>query len=157
MAQYHFIGGDGKTYGPYSREQIQQFMAENRVNAQTQVSTDGGAWQPVGTITELSGSAPQTGGPGQAYSPPPIQGAPIKIPNYLVHSILCTLCCCLPFGIVGIVYASKVDGLVKMGNTADALEASGKAKMWCWIGLGVGLVANIIILGLQIAAGAFSI
>ena len=46
MAQYHFIGGDGKTYGPYSREQMQQFMAENCVNANSQVSTDGGAWQP---------------------------------------------------------------------------------------------------------------
>ena len=54
MAQYHFIGGDGKTYGPYSREQIQQFMAENRVNAQTQVSADGGAWQPAGQHSELA-------------------------------------------------------------------------------------------------------
>jgi len=59
MAQYHFIGGDGKTYGPYSREQIHQFMAGNRVNAQTQVSADGGAWQPAGQHSELaSGGVP---------------------------------------------------------------------------------------------------
>ena len=60
MAQYHFIGGDGKTYGPYSQEQMQQFMAENRVNAQTQVSADGGAWQPSGQYPELAstGGAP---------------------------------------------------------------------------------------------------
>ncbi len=60
MAQYHFIGGDGKTYGPYSQEQMQQFMAENRVNAQTQVSADGGAWQPAGQYPELAstGGAP---------------------------------------------------------------------------------------------------
>lgn len=153
MAQYSFIGGDGKTYGPYSQEQMRQFMTDNRVNAQTQVSDDGSAWRAAGTIPELSGGAPQEGGPVQAYSPPPIQGAPIKVPNYLVHAILCTLCCCLPFGIVGIVYAAKVDGLANTGNTAAALEASGKAKMWCWIGLGVGLVVNIIIVGLQIAAG----
>ena len=53
MAQFHFIGGDRKTYGPYSQEQMQQFMAENRVNAQTQVSTDGGAWQPAAQYLEL--------------------------------------------------------------------------------------------------------
>ena len=59
MTQYHFIGGDEKTYGPYSQEQMQQFMAENRVNAQTQVSADGGAWQPAGQFPELtSGGAP---------------------------------------------------------------------------------------------------
>ena len=59
MAQYHFIGGDGKPYGPYSQEQMQQFMAENRVNAQSQVSTDGGAWQPAAQYPELaSGGAP---------------------------------------------------------------------------------------------------
>ncbi len=56
MAQFHFIGGDGKTYGPYSREQMQQFMAENRVNAQSQVSADGGAWQPAGQHPELAAS-----------------------------------------------------------------------------------------------------
>ena len=60
MAQYHFIGGDGKTYGPYSQEQMQPFMAENRVNAQTQVSADGGAWQPSGQYPELAGT---TGAP----------------------------------------------------------------------------------------------
>ena len=63
MAQFHFIGGDRKTYGPYSQEQMQQFMAENRVNAQTQISADGGAWQPAGQHPELaSGGAPPVPG-----------------------------------------------------------------------------------------------
>ena len=60
MTQYHFIGGDEKTYGPYSQEQMQQFMAENRVNAQTQVSADSGAWQPAAQYPELTGT---TGAP----------------------------------------------------------------------------------------------
>ncbi len=60
MAQYHFIGGDGKTYGPYSQEQMQQFMAENRVNTTSQVSADGGAWQPAAQFPEL---ASPTGAP----------------------------------------------------------------------------------------------
>jgi hypothetical protein len=59
MSQYKFIGGDGETYGPYSRDEMQQFMAENRVNSQTQVSADDGAWQTAGQLPELaSGEAP---------------------------------------------------------------------------------------------------
>tara|TARA_B110000438_G_scaffold282435_1_gene309493 strand:+ start:217 stop:837 length:621 start_codon:yes stop_codon:yes gene_type:complete len=59
MSQYKFIGGDGETYGPYSREEMQQFMAENRVNSQTRVSADDGAWQTAGQLPELaSGDAP---------------------------------------------------------------------------------------------------
>jgi hypothetical protein len=70
MAQYHFIGGDGKTYGPYSQEQMQQFMAENRVNTTSQVSADGGAWQPAGQYPEL---ASPTGAPPV----PATLGAPV--------------------------------------------------------------------------------
>ena len=45
MAQYHFIGGDGKPYGPYTLEQMKEHQAGNRLNAKTQVSVDGGGWQ----------------------------------------------------------------------------------------------------------------
>lgn len=36
---------------------------------------------------------------------------PPKPDNNLVLAIICTICCCLPLGIVGIVKASKVNGL----------------------------------------------
>jgi len=74
----------------------------------------------------------------------------VKIPNYLVQSILVTLCCCLPFGIVSIVYAAQVNGKAQAGDIQGALDASGKAKMWCWIGFGIGLVSNLIIAAFQI-------
>ena len=73
MAQYLFIGGDGKTYGPYSQEQMQQFMAENRVNAQTQVSADSGAWQPAAQYPELAGT---TGVPVPHGMPQPMAANP---------------------------------------------------------------------------------
>jgi hypothetical protein len=76
----------------------------------------------------------------------------VKIPNYLVQAILITLCCCLPLGIVSIVYAAQVNSKVQAGDIQGALDASGKAKMWCWIGFGLGLLANIIVLGFQIVA-----
>ena len=40
MANYKFIGGDGKEYGPYSAEQMRQFLSENRLVANSQVSAD---------------------------------------------------------------------------------------------------------------------
>ena len=36
---------------------------------------------------------------------------PPKPDNNMVLAIACTVCCCLPLGIVGIIKASKVNGL----------------------------------------------
>lgn len=67
-----------------------------------------------------------------------------SIPNYLVQAILTTICCCLPFGIVAIVYAAQVNGKVAAGDMAGAQAASKNAKMWCWIAFGCGIVLWII-------------
>jgi predicted RNA-binding Zn-ribbon protein involved in translation (DUF1610 family) len=61
------------------------------------------------------------------------------IPNYLVQAILVTLFCCLPFGIVAIVYAAQVNGRVQAGDIRGATSASDSAKMWCWVSFGIGL------------------
>lgn len=71
-------------------------------------------------------------------------GAPVTIPNYLVHSILCTLFCCLPLGIAAIVYAAQVNSKVAAGDIAGAREASDKAKMFCWLSFGLGLVFGLL-------------
>jgi hypothetical protein len=68
-----------------------------------------------------------------------------KIESYLVWSILATLFCCLPFGIVSIVYASGVDNKVAMGDIAGAERASKNAKMWAWISFGCGLAVYVIL------------
>ncbi|MDP7009941.1 MAG: DUF4339 domain-containing protein, partial [Verrucomicrobiota bacterium] len=53
MVKYHFIGGDGKTYGPYTVEQMRQFMAENRLDEGSQVSIDKEVFMPVSSFPEL--------------------------------------------------------------------------------------------------------
>jgi hypothetical protein len=68
----------------------------------------------------------------------------IDVPNYLAPSILVTLFCCLPFGIVAIVYAAQVNSKLQFHDHAGALEASKKAKNWCWVSFWVGL--SVIIL-----------
>jgi len=67
-----------------------------------------------------------------------------KVSNYLVQSILVTLLCCLPIGIPAIVFAAQVNSKVQGGDLDGAMASSKKAKMWCWIAFGVGLVFVIL-------------
>lgn len=71
--------------------------------------------------------------------------------TWMVESILVTLFCCLPFGIAGIVYASKVSSLFAAGNYEAALQASNDAGKWTKIGFIVGLVVGVIYLIINIS------
>jgi len=86
----------------------------------------------------------------EVHTPPP-PGALPHIKNYLVESILCTICCCLPFGIPGIVFAAQVDNKLKNGDVEGAQEASKKAKTWTLVSFITGLVLGLVSLGLNIA------
>jgi len=77
---------------------------------------------------------------------------PLKPNNWLWQSIIATVLCCLPFGIVGIVYAVKVDSNYYNGRYAEADRAAGKAKIWTLSAVGAGLL-YIIIWGLLLATG----
>lgn len=66
--------------------------------------------------------------------------APTPISNYLVQSILVTLCCCAPLGIVALVYASQVNTKLAAGDMAGAQLSAKKAKTWMWIGFALGAV-----------------
>ena len=83
-----------------------------------------------------------------------------KPKNYLVESILATLCCCLPLGIAGIVFAAQVDSKWNAGDYHGAVEAAANAKKFTLIAFGIGLVVNGLIWGINIlgiiagAAGA---
>jgi hypothetical protein len=66
------------------------------------------------------------------------------IPNNLVWAILSTLFCCLPLGVVSIIYAAKVDGLAAAGDIQGAQQASANAKKWAIISA-VALVAVAVI------------
>ena len=70
--------------------------------------------------------------------------------NYLVWAILCTVLCCLPLGIVSIVYSTKVSGLWAQGRYAEAQSASDSAKKWAIIGAIVGAVVYVIIVILYV-------
>ncbi len=68
--------------------------------------------------------------------PPPLGYPPQQPPagqapdNYLVWSILATVFCCLPFGIVAIVKSTQVSGLWAQGQYAEAQASADAAKKW---------------------------
>lgn len=64
--------------------------------------------------------------------------------NWLVESILVTVCCCLPFGIAGIIYATKVESLYYSGDYEGAEQAAKDAKKWTVIGFFGMLVPFIL-------------
>lgn len=66
-----------------------------------------------------------------------------KPSNNLVLAILSTLFCCLPFGVVSIVFASQVDNKWNSGDHAGAQEAADKAKRWAIISAVAGVVAIV--------------
>ena len=86
-----------------------------------------------------------------------LQGPPAEpteqVPNYLVWAILCTICCCVPLGIVAIVYAAQVNSKIAAGDVSGARDASDKAKIWCIVAFVSGLVVALLSVALQVAVG----
>jgi hypothetical protein len=81
--------------------------------------------------------------------------------NWLIESILVTVLCCLPFGIVGIINATKVESRFYAGDIEGAEQSAAEAKKWTIVGLAVGgvvVVAYIIlmfVIGFGTAMGNF--
>jgi hypothetical protein len=69
--RYWLSTGDGKTYGPYTLEELGQFVAEGRVHEQCHLCLEGSSqWVPAGSVVSLAAPAPPsfTGFPS---APPP--------------------------------------------------------------------------------------
>ena len=69
---------------------------------------------------------------------------PARVPNYLVQAVLMTIFCCLPFGIVSIVYAAQVNGRIASGDVQGAMQSSERAKLWAWVSFGIGIAIYAI-------------
>jgi hypothetical protein len=94
----------------------------------------------------------------QEWTPPPSSGAPASVPNYLVPAII-SIFCCLPLGVVAVIFAAQVNGKVAAGDTTGALDSAKKAKMFSFIAIGLGLAGILcyvliwVILGVGMVAG----
>lgn len=96
-------------------------------------------------------------------SPMPPQAGGVPTPNYMVWAIIVTiasLCfCCIVGtvpGIVGIVFASKVNSALDRGDFAEAKRSSDAAKLWCWIATGLCALGLLINIGMMATGGMAS-
>jgi hypothetical protein len=99
---YKIIGADGKEYGPVTTEQLQQWIADGRVNAQTRVQVAGGAgWQTAADFPELGfASAAGASGPGSAPPPLPVGQAEGQQKGMAITSFVLGLLSLLCFGLL---------------------------------------------------------
>ena len=159
MASYH-VARDGQEIGVFEQDVLSSKVADGTVRVTDLCWTSGmEKWVGVGQVLSSLGDAtPLGGGPANqnpVWSSPGGGGArPPMPPNHLVWSILVTILCCLPFGIVAIVYSSKVEPRYLAGDIVGAQQAASNAKLWCWISFGIGIAATVGFFGLGAAGSA---
>lgn len=70
-------------------------------------------------------------------------GDPSEIDSHMGLAIFSTLCCCIPTGIVAIVFASQVSKHIQNGDYEAAKKSADHAQMFCWISIILGLFCNV--------------
>lgn len=146
MKKYFYTDGTNK-FGPYTLDELKGFRITKQTKVWFEELSD---WTPAGEISELNDLFDST---------PPIinntnqnKGVPPK--NWLLESILITLFCCLPLGIVSIVNAAKVESRFYAGDILGAENAAKEAKKWVAISFWIGLICGVIYLLFLLIAGA---
>jgi Interferon-induced transmembrane protein len=113
-------------------------------------------------------SGPYQGGPyqGGPYQGGPYQGGPYSpqsaatIKTYRTQAVIVLLCCIL-FGILplitgipALIYSTRVTENITRGDFAKAVEASRRARMLCWISLGIILLMLVIFIIIGVVAAS---
>ena len=74
--------------------------------------------------------------------------------NYLVWSILVLILCCVPAGIVSLVYSTQVNSKWAQGDVVGAQNSSTRARQWAmWgaIATGVGALLYVVFVVILVA------
>lgn len=83
------------------------------------------------------------------------QIAAYDVPNHLPLSItsavLSFLCCCIPFGVIPVIFSTQVNSKLANGDYEGALSSSANAKLWSWVCIGVALTLFVLNMILQFA------
>ena len=138
-----FVGKNDEQYGPFTVNQINESIAKGEFSLEDLGWYEGlDEWKPLRNIEGIIDAAVIASNVSSSSNN--INASSEQVPSNLVWGILSTLCCCLPLGIVSIVYASKVEGYVFAGDIETAKENSKKASMRAWISFGVSIAGGII-------------
>ena len=106
---------------------------------------NGNGWTPQPPTNNWQ-QPQQWGQPQQQWGQPQYeQPCP---PTYLAWAIVVTLLCCIPFGVVAIIYASKVQSQWQQGDYIGAQRSSQQAKTWTIVAAASSLVIYALYFGL---------
>jgi len=145
MKLYYYAQGD-EQYGPFSPEELRN----EPIQPGTLIWYQGlKNWTPASQLDELNEllASAKTQANMVSAEGPLDAPAPSKMPkNYLIESILTTIFCCLPLGIVGIINAAKVESAWNAGDVNGAIYASQQAKKWTTYSLISGVVVGVLYL-----------
>lgn len=73
-----------------------------------------------------------------------------EIADYYVWSLVVSLFCCTPLGIISLIFSLLARASKGRGDYATAREQAGKAKVFFWIGFSVGLLLQLLWTVIQI-------
>ena len=135
---------EGATVGQPLAVEEPQVKAEATVPPvpEQNVPIEGQPYQPQ--QPQQSPYQPQYAGEQPAAEPCP--------PTNLVWAIISTVLCCLPAGIVAIVYALKVTNKYREGDIEGAKRASETGAWWCIAAIILGIICYPFISWLQMLA-----
>jgi hypothetical protein len=124
-------------------------------------TTPGWGGEPAAGGQPAWGGQPSWGGQQQpTWGTPPQPGwgggPPQKIDPWLWQSIVATLLCCLPAGVVGIIFAAQANSAMTAGNWVEAQKKAGQAKTWTLVAVGLGVVLIIAWVALVAVGGIAS-
>lgn len=150
---YRIIGADGREYGPVTGEQLRQWIAEGRVNAQTRVWVEGAAnWRLLVECVEFAPLLAAAPAPGPISAPVPSAAFPRMNPLATAGMVMGILaltlgCCCygLPFNVLGLVFSIIALAQIKR----DPLNQRGYGQAMA------GLILSIFSLVLGVFMGIF--
>ena len=130
MATYTIIGGDQKQYGSVTEEQLRQWIADGRVNAQTQVQAEGATgWKPLSEIPEFAAALKSSVPPPLSPSLPTAASAtPAKTSGLAISSLVLGILGIVTCGITALVgLILGIVAMIKVKNSGGKLRGGGLA------------------------------
>ena len=74
--------------------------------------------------------------------------------SYLLWAILATIFCCMPAGIVAIVFSTQVSSRYFVGDEAGAEKASNRAQIWIIASIVLSIITNSLYTPLMFLSAA---
>ena len=157
---------DGTQHGPLLEGDLRRMALDGSLQREDLVWSEGmDSWLPASEIGIFEFPAlppappapppppPQYVAPSQPYYPsvPSFGAAGADIPNYLPWAIASTIFCCIPLGVVSIVFAVKANSAKAVGDLVTARNAANQAKIWLIVSVVGGLLASMFVILASIA------